>query len=385
MKRKSMKKSIFITLFCVLATSICLAQQGVIEKKPLPAKLVNEVNSEIDADKNRLVDIYKDIHQNPELGFTEVRTSEIVAKELEALGYKVKAGIGKTGVAAIMKNGDGPVVMYRADMDAIAAEEKTGLSYASTKRATNHDGDEVPVAHLCGHDAHTTWMLGMAKVMAELKDSWSGTLVLIGQPSEESIEGASAMVNDGLFTKYNVPKPEYLIGMHTVPIPTGSVIISDGLLAAGRGLGAADGRRAHWHRGTRPRLPLGLLRQGRERQLPLGHDPAAAQRRGLRDRSRTRAPQGAEPHAGVLAEGGADDGRLRVAEAMACGERGGVCGCVRSPWRHGDPLLLLAAETRRVLSALVQSLSGPSLFDQTLDPLCLRYHHQGARVGPARR
>jgi len=233
MKRKSMKKSIFITLFCVLATSICLAQQGAIEKKTMTAKLVNEVNSTIDADKDRLIEIYKDIHQNPELGFTEVRTSEIVAKELEALGYKVKAGIGKTGVAAIMKNGDGPVVMYRADMDAIAAEEKTGLSYASTKRATNHDGDEVPVAHLCGHDAHTTWMLGMAKVMAELKDSWSGTLVLIGQPSEESIEGASAMVNDGLYSKHGVPKPEYLIGMHTAPLPTGSVVISGGVLMAG--------------------------------------------------------------------------------------------------------------------------------------------------------
>ena len=233
MKGKNMKKSIFLTLVFTLATSICLAQQGAIEKKPLPAKLVNEVNSAIDADKERLIEIYKDIHQNPELGFMEVRTSEIVTKELKALGYEVKTGIGKTGVAAIMKNGDGPVVMYRADMDAIAAEEKTGLPYASTKRATNHDGVEVPVAHLCGHDAHTTWMLGMAKVMAELKDSWSGTLVLIGQPSEESIEGASAMVNDGLFTKYGVPKPEYLIGMHTVPIPTGSVVISGGVLMAG--------------------------------------------------------------------------------------------------------------------------------------------------------
>jgi len=228
-----MKKSIFFTLVLTLAATLCFAQQAAAEKQPMPAELANEVNSAIDADKDRLIGIYKDIHQDPELGFMEVRTSEIVAKELKALGYEVKTGIGKTGVAAIMKNGDGPVVMYRADMDAIAAEEKTGLPYASTKRVTNHEGDEVPVAHLCGHDAHTTWMLGMAKVMAELKDSWRGTLVLIGQPSEESIEGASAMVDDGLFTKYDVPKPEYLIGMHTVPIPTGSVIINDGLLMAG--------------------------------------------------------------------------------------------------------------------------------------------------------
>ena len=228
-----MKKSFFIIIIWTLVTSICSAQSETIDKNPMPAELVNEVNSAIDADSDRLIEIFKGIHQNPELGFMEVRTSEIVAKELKALGYEVQTGIGKTGVAAIMKNGDGPVVMYRADMDAIAAEEKTGLPYASTKRATNHDGDEVPVAHLCGHDAHTTWMLGMAKVMAELKDSWHGTLVLIGQPSEESIEGASAMVDDGLFTKYDIPKPGYLIDMHTVPIPTGSVIISDGLLAAG--------------------------------------------------------------------------------------------------------------------------------------------------------
>ena len=222
-----MKKSIFLTLVFTLAASICLAQPRINEK------LAGAVKSAVDADRDRLVEIFKDIHQHPELGFMEVRTSEIVAKELKALGYEVKTGIGKTGVAAIMKNGDGPVVMYRADMDAIAAEEKTGLPYASKKRVTNHDGVEVPVAHLCGHDAHTTWLLGMAKVMAELKDSWSGTLVLIGQPSEESIEGASAMVNDGLFTKYDVPKPEYLIGMHTAPIPTGTVVISDGVLMAG--------------------------------------------------------------------------------------------------------------------------------------------------------
>jgi hippurate hydrolase len=233
MKGKNMKKYIFLTLVFTLATSICFAQQVANGNKPMPAKLVNEVNSAIDADKDRLIEVFKDIHQNPELGFMEVRTSEIVARELKALGYEVKTGIGKTGGAAIIKNGDGPVVMYRADMDAIAAEEKTGLSYASTKRATNHDGDEVPVAHLCGHDAHTTWMLGMAKVMAEQKESWSGTLVIIGQPSEESIEGASAMVNDGLYSKHGVPKPEYLIGMHTAPLPTGSAVISGGVLMGG--------------------------------------------------------------------------------------------------------------------------------------------------------
>jgi len=228
-----LKRIFLLILYLALVPQIACAQEANEKKPPVPAAIVEKVNSTIDADKDRLIEIFKDIHQNPELGFMEVRTSEIVAKELKALGYEVKTGIGKTGVAAIMKNGDGPIVMYRADMDAIAAEEKTGLPYASTKRETNNDGVEVPVAHLCGHDAHTTWMLGMAKVMANLKDSWSGTLVLVGQPSEESIEGASAMVNDGLYSDHGVPKPEYLIGMHTAPIPTGSVVVSGGVLMAG--------------------------------------------------------------------------------------------------------------------------------------------------------
>jgi hippurate hydrolase len=159
--------------------------------------------------------------------------TKIVSNELKSLGYDVITGIAKTGVVAILKNGDGPVVMYRADMDALAIEEKTGLPYASIKKVTNHDGVEVPVGHLCGHDAHTTWMLGMAKVMAKLKDNWSGTLVLVGQPSEETIEGATAMVNDGLYTTHKTPEPDYLIGMHTAPISTGSMISSNGVLMAG--------------------------------------------------------------------------------------------------------------------------------------------------------
>ena len=203
------------------------------DKIAVPDKLGNEVNLQINKDQERLIDIYKDIHENPELGFMEVRTSGIVAEELKKLGYDGKTGIGKTGVVGILKNGDGPVVMFRADMDAIAAEEHTGLSYQSTKKLINLEGDEVPVAHLCGHDAHTTWMLGMAKAMVELKDYWSGTLVVVGQPSEESIEGATAMVNDGLYTTHGVPEPDYLIGLHTAPVATGIVVCKGGVLMAG--------------------------------------------------------------------------------------------------------------------------------------------------------
>ncbi|MDX8339039.1 amidohydrolase [Draconibacterium sp. IB214405] len=215
----------------LLVTTIATAQQPA--NSSLPETLVSEVESLVDKDKDRLIETFKDIHQNPELGFMEVRTAGIVAKELQKLGYEVKTGIAKTGVVGILKNGNGPVVMFRADMDAIAAEEHTGLPYASTTRVTNNEGEEVPVAHLCGHDAHTTWMLGLAKVMAELKDKWSGTLVVVGQPAEELIEGASAMVSDGLYTTHGVPEPDYLIGTHTLPVPTGLVVCSGGVLMAG--------------------------------------------------------------------------------------------------------------------------------------------------------
>jgi hippurate hydrolase len=194
---------------------------------------LERIVSLVDQDRDRLVEIFKDIHQNPELGFMEVRTAGIVAKELKALGYEVKTGIGKTGVVGILRNGDGPTVMYRADMDANAVEEDTGLPYSSTVRVQRGDGEEVPVAHLCGHDAHVTWMLGVAKAMVELKDKWSGTLILVGQPAEEPVQGAVAMVRDGLYTKYGVPKPDYLVGLHTTPIRTGAMAVIPGDINAG--------------------------------------------------------------------------------------------------------------------------------------------------------
>lgn len=163
----------------------------------------------------------------------ETRTSGIVAKELKRLGYDVTTGIGKTGLVAILRNGEGPVVLWRADMDAVPVRETTGVPYASEATATLEDGSEVPVGHLCGHDAHVTWMLGLAKVMATMKDRWHGTLVIVGQPAEELIEGASAMVEDGLFGKYRVPKPDYALAMHTAPLPTGTLVGVGGVLMAG--------------------------------------------------------------------------------------------------------------------------------------------------------
>jgi hippurate hydrolase len=174
------------------------------------------------SDSVRLVAIFKDLHQNPELGFMEVRTSGIIAKELKALGYEVITGIGKTGVAGILKNGEGPIIMYRADMDCNSVKEITGLPYASTNTMKKEDGTETPVMHACGHDAHVTWLLGIARIMVTLKNQWKGTLVFIAQPAEELIAGAQAMVKDSMYAK-GVPVPDYLFGMHTWNIPTGSI------------------------------------------------------------------------------------------------------------------------------------------------------------------
>src|SRR5437762_2945434 len=137
------------------------------------------------ADSLRMVEIFKHLHQNPELGFMEVRTSGIIAKELKALGYEVITGIGKTGVVGILKNGIGPTVMYRADMDCNSVKEITGLSYASTKTMKKDDGTETPVMHACGHDAHVTGMLGIVEIMVAVKNDWKGTLVFGGQQAEE--------------------------------------------------------------------------------------------------------------------------------------------------------------------------------------------------------
>jgi len=198
----------------------------------LQAQITKQVHQMAYADSLRMVEIYKDLHQNPELGFMEVRTSGIIAKELKVLGYEVITGIAKTGVVGILKNGEGPIVMYRADMDCNSVKEITGLPYASSKTMKKEDGTEVPVMHACGHDAHVTWLLQVAKMMVALKNYWKGTLVMLAQPAEEPLTGAKAMVNGKMYEK-GVPVPDYLFGMHTWPIATGSIINGTGERAAG--------------------------------------------------------------------------------------------------------------------------------------------------------
>lgn len=197
-----------------------------------PSTLVDKVSAAVDADAARLTAIFKDLHQHPEISFTEVRTAGIVAREMKALGYEVTTGIGKTGVVGVLKNGPGPTLWFRADMDANSVREATGLPYAATAKQKLADGSEVDAMHACGHDAHVTWMLGLAKAMVTLKSEWSGTLVVYAQPAEELGTGAKAMVADKI-NERGFPKPDFAMGSHTAPGPVGYVSNSAGVRMAG--------------------------------------------------------------------------------------------------------------------------------------------------------
>lgn len=167
-----------------------------------------------------LLAIYKDVHMHPELSTQEKRTSELVAKELKAAGLEVTDHLGKYdapgltgyGVVGVMKNGDGPVVLVRTDMDALPVEEETGLPYASKVMAKNNAGEEVRVMHACGHDEHIATFIGVARELAKLKEQWHGTIIFVGQPAEEAFGGARALLKDGLYTRF--PKPDYALGFH---------------------------------------------------------------------------------------------------------------------------------------------------------------------------
>ncbi|MGY3233155.1 amidohydrolase [Bradyrhizobium sp. USDA 4472] len=165
--------------------------------------------------------LYKDVHSHPELSMQETRTAGLAADRLRAAGYEVATGIGKTGVVGLLRNGEGPTVMLRADMDALPIQEATGLAYASKATATDKDGNTVPVSHMCGHDMHVTWLAGATKLMADAKTSWRGTLMAVFQPAEETGEGAQAMIDDGLFKRF--PKPDVILGQHVMVGPSGTV------------------------------------------------------------------------------------------------------------------------------------------------------------------
>lgn len=175
--------------------------------------------------------LFEHFHRNPELSGREFKTAKRLAQELRTLGYQVTEGVGGTGVVAVMKNGAGPTVMMRADMDGLPVEEKSGLAYASKARQVDIDGVERPVMHACGHDVHVTSLIGAARQLAARKAEWAGTLVLIGQPAEERISGARAMIEDGLYTRF--PKPDYALAFHvSANHPSGRIELPETLVSS---------------------------------------------------------------------------------------------------------------------------------------------------------
>ncbi len=189
----------------------------------------SELGEAIDADYGRLDALFRHFHANPELSMQEFETAERLATELEALGFEVMRGINKTGLVGTMRNGDGPALLIRADMDGLPVQEKSDLEYASTAKQVNLEGIEMPVMHACGHDMHVTTLIGVAKQLADTKDQWRGTVHLVGQPAEEALGGAKGMVVDGLYEK--IGRPDYALALHVIAkYPAGKIVVSDGLV-----------------------------------------------------------------------------------------------------------------------------------------------------------
>lgn len=218
----------------VLCCAVLLALPLAAQQKPAPAPKLDDL---VEQELASLVGVYKHLHQNPELSAQEKETAALVSRELRQLGYEVTENFGTYdngekayGVVAVMKNGNGPTLLVRTDMDALPVEERTGLPYAS--RAKSHIGDvEVSVMHACGHDLHMTAFLGTARMLAKLRSQWAGTVVMISQPAEERVGGAKAMLRDGLYTRF--PRPDYAVALHdSAVVPAGKVAWKEGPLLA---------------------------------------------------------------------------------------------------------------------------------------------------------
>jgi hippurate hydrolase len=202
-------------------------------------RAADDLRALADQELPSLIAIYRDLHAHPELSHHEERTSALLAGELRKAGYSVTEHLGRYadgaaafGIAAVLKNGAGPVVLVRTELDALPIEEKTGLPFASVARSKNAAGQDVGVMHACGHDLHMASLLGTARTLSRLKDQWSGTLVFIGQPSEETVDGARAMLGDGFYERF--PKPDFVIALHDEPaIEAGKVGILAGPIYAG--------------------------------------------------------------------------------------------------------------------------------------------------------
>jgi amidohydrolase len=194
----------------------------------VPGTRAASAGDEIDAAYAKAYALYTDLHQHPELSGAETRTSAKLAGELRALGYAVTEHVGGTGIVAVLKNGPGRTVMLRTELDALPVEEKTGLPFASQVHVKDPAGREVSVGHMCGHDLHMSALVATADIMAHTRGSWHGTLMLIGQPAEETISGANAMIRDGLFTRF--PRPDQILALHVSNgLPAGQVGVASGI------------------------------------------------------------------------------------------------------------------------------------------------------------
>ncbi|WP_337185431.1 amidohydrolase [Phenylobacterium sp.] len=216
----------------VLAAAMAFSPAALADPAAINAKFKTSVSRFIDGRIDEWVEIYKDFHAHPELGMEEVRTAGILAKHMRDLGFEVTEGVGNTGVVAIYRNGPGPVVMVRADMDALPMEEKTGLPYAS-KVVTDWRGAPTPVMHACGHDIHITAWLGAAEALLSLRNQWSGTLMFVAQPAEEGLGGAKAMMDDRIFERFGLPT--HAFALHVGPGPWDSVSMTRGTMNSSSG------------------------------------------------------------------------------------------------------------------------------------------------------
>ena len=201
------------------------------EKPPAFKDRLKVVEQQLDAEIASLVDLYKDIHRNPELSLQEEKTAAKLAKELEKIGFTVTTKVGGTGIVGVLKNGPGPTILVRTDMDGLPVVEQTGVPYASQTKVRNKAGQEVGTMHACGHDIHMASWVGTARTLVGMKDKWSGTLVFIGQPAEEIGVGARMMLQDGLFKRF--PKPDYCLALHSDPsLEVGHINFTEGLAMA---------------------------------------------------------------------------------------------------------------------------------------------------------
>ncbi|HYA97178.1 MAG TPA: amidohydrolase [Methylomirabilota bacterium] len=205
MRRRVVLAAAAAILACGLVAVAALPQGKTSAWTAPSSEQVNAIYGDVEA-------LYFDLHRNPELAFHEERTAAKLAERVKALGFEVTAGVGGTGIVAVLRNGAGPTVMLRTELDALPVQEKTGLAFASTVSFKTDSGETVPVMHACGHDIHMSAWVGTARLMAENRQRWHGTLVLVGQPAEEIVSGAAAMLKDGLFTRF--PKPDFALSLH---------------------------------------------------------------------------------------------------------------------------------------------------------------------------